>query len=247
MTNSLNEPDPSNNEPDHGPDSDPRHTGPRRRGRALLTLGAVGVLGVAGGTWWAWTFVNERLSPWVSELLTETLGRPVELGPVERVSPLGLRFGPSAIPPTADDPDAVAIAGINVRFNPFQLLRRQIQPQITLEGVEAYLEQDESGEWLNLSDLDFPEAEPGQDPFIQVNPIVNVPAAEAILLPYSDPDSGAETIAPLIIDDITARVAVTKRYDVDIPDQPGQVTNVQQFDFDLVANPSRRRSPCRPR
>jgi translocation and assembly module TamB len=179
--------------------------------------------------------VNERLSPWVSELLTETLARPVELGPVERVSPLGLRFGPSAIPATATDPDEVSLEGINVRFNPLQLLRRRIQPEITLEGITAYLEQDETGAWVDLSNLDLPEAEPGQDPLIQVNPIIRVEAAAAILQPYSGPD--ADPIVPLMIEDVAATVAIAKLENFDIPDQPGQVTDVQQIDLELTASP----------
>ncbi|MDA0865902.1 MAG: hypothetical protein O2890_05705, partial [Cyanobacteria bacterium] len=235
MTNSFNEPDPPNDEPELEPDHGGTSSGPQRRwGRTFLILGSVGLLGVAGGTGWAWIFVNERLAPWASDLLTETLGRPVALGPVEQVSPLGVRFGPSAIPPTADDPDAVAIETIHVRFNPLQLLRRRIQPEITLQGVDAYIEQDQTGEWVNLSDLDLPEAEPGKDPLIQVNPIVQVEDAAAMLRPYSDPE--ADAITPLMIEDVAVTVAIAKLKDFDIPNQPGQVTDVQQIELDLTAS-----------
>jgi translocation and assembly module TamB len=238
MSNSLNEPDPANDEPEseQHPDLEPGNGPPGRRwGRTFLTLGATGLLGVAGGAWWAWDFTNKRLAPWASDLLTETLGRPVELGPVERVSPMGVEFGPSAIPATATDPDEVSLERINVRFNPLQLLRRRIRPELTLKGVNAYLEQDETGEWVDLGTLDLPEAEPGKDPLIQVNPIIRVEDTAAILQPYSAPD--AEPIAPLVIEDVTARVAIAKLENFAVPDQPKQLTDVQHIDLELTASP----------
>ncbi|MGD1905244.1 MAG: translocation/assembly module TamB domain-containing protein [Leptolyngbyaceae cyanobacterium] len=238
MSNGLNEPDPVNDEPENNrPDPEEgTDAGPRRRwGRTFLILGSAGLLGAAGGAWWAWSFANNRLAPWASELLTETLGRPVELGPVERVSPFGVEFGPSAIPATATDPDEVSIEEINVSFNPLQLLRRRIRPEITLQGVNAYLEQNETGEWVDLSTLDLPEGEPGKDPLIQVNPIIRIEDTVAILQPYSEPD--ADPIAPLVIEDVTARVAISKLENFALPDQPGERTDVQQIDLALTASP----------
>ena len=142
---------------------------------AGLTLGAIATLGIAGGAWWAWVFVNERLSPWLSEFLTDGINRPVALGEVERVSLTGIRFGPSAVPPTETDPDELYVDAINVRFNLLQLLRRQIRPQINLVGVQGYLEQNPEGQWLDV-EFNFGDEsdEKDTDPLIQVDPTIGI-------------------------------------------------------------------------
>ena len=119
-----------------------------------LTLGAIAILGAAGGTLAAWIFVNERLSPWASELLSEALERPVYLGEVERASLTGVRFGQSSLPATADDPEQLVVETVSIRLNLLQLLTRNLRPRITVENPVVYIEQNAQGDWLDI-DFDF--------------------------------------------------------------------------------------------
>lgn len=218
--------------PEPTPESGSRR---RRWARVGLTAGAVGVLGVTGAAWWAWAFVNNRLSPWASDLLTKTLDRPVQLGEVERVTPFGLRFGPSALPATATDPDELYVEAIDVRFNPFQLFRRRLTPTFALDGVRAYLEQDETGQWLDI-DLDLDDDEDDRDPFIQVNPRIRLRNGEVVALPYLEPTAGGDRPVPLTVGNLNATVEITK---ISVPDPSGGQVNVdaQEIVFDATAEP----------
>lgn len=138
------------------PDLD-RQTEPRsqRNSRSLLSyrtgiaIGAPLLLGLVAGGWWLWSFVNEQLAPLVERNLTQTLNRPVELGRVERFSFVGLRFGASAIPATATDPDRATVEAVDVAFNPLQLLiTRTLRLDVTLVNPDIYLEQDAQGRWI---------------------------------------------------------------------------------------------------
>lgn len=198
---------------------------------AGLTLGAIAALGAAGGAWWAWVFVNEQLSPWVSEFLTESLNRPVALGEVEGVSPTGIRFGPSAIPPTATDPDEVYIESIDVRFNPLQLFRRQINPRIVLDGVRASLEQNAEGAWLE-TEIDLPEDD-GEDPLIQINPAIQVQESELILVPFA---GEGETPVPLVVENIDGSIAA-EEVEIEDPRTPENTVKANEIAIDLTADP----------
>lgn len=123
-------------------------------GSALVVLGTV-------ATWRGWLWAREQATPWLSTYLSEELERPVELGPLQWVGPTGVRLGPSRLPPTATDPDYLNLAAVEVRFNPLDLLRRHLALQITLDRVEAYVEQDTTGQWL---DLKLPERQPEEHP-----------------------------------------------------------------------------------
>lgn len=197
-----------------------------------LTLGAIATLGAAGGAWWAWVFVNEKLSPWVSELLTDTLSRPVTLGEVERVSLTGIRFGPSAVPPTETDPDTLYIDSITVRYNLLQLLTRQITPEIRLNEVQGYLEQAEDGRWID-TELDLPEDDDDQDPLIQVNPIIAIQDSDIVLQPFQ---ADGETVLPLTIGNINGRAAIRK-LDVTDPRNSEATLEAQEIDVELTAEP----------
>jgi translocation and assembly module TamB len=179
---------------------------PRPWGRIALVLGAIAVLTGAGGAWWAWIFVQQRLAPWAAQILSDTLQRPVELGDVEQVSPFGVRFGPSAVPATATDPDTLYIDAIHVGFNPLPLLFRRLDPRITITGAQLYVEQDDAGQWLDL-DLDFPERVPGDDPFVVVNPTIVLDQLSVMALPYAD---DGETPAPLVVwEEVTGTINLT--------------------------------------
>ncbi len=131
-------------EPNPTPPTPPRSR--RRLQRIALPLG-IGVLaGLGGVAWWGVKFVNEDLSPLVSQTLTKTLNRPVQVGKVEGFSLTGIRFGPSSLPATATDPTAAKVAAVQVGFNPLQsLLERKVRLDLTLEQPNVYLEQQKDG------------------------------------------------------------------------------------------------------
>jgi translocation and assembly module TamB len=114
-------------------------------------LGLVTLAGVAGGAWYGWVFVNEKLAPLVESNLTESLKRPVKLGRVERFSLTSLRFGASSVPATATDPDRATVQAVDVAFNPIRLLlTRNLNLDITLDKPELYLEQAADGTWISV-------------------------------------------------------------------------------------------------
>ena len=138
-----------------GPGSDPG-SGSNRRSRSLLLrrvgipLGVVALAGVAGGAWYGWIFVNEKLAPLVESNLSESLKRPVKLGRVERFSLTSLRFGASSVPATATDPDRLTIDALDVKFNPLLLLlTRNLNLDITAVKPNIYLEQAADGTWIS--------------------------------------------------------------------------------------------------
>jgi translocation and assembly module TamB len=127
---------------------------PRRRSiwrRLLFLLAIVAVGGVAGGAWWAWVFIQEKLAPLVADSLTKELERPVAIGKLERFSLNSLRFGRSQLPATPTDSDRASVEAVEVQFNPWQVLwKRQLPLKVTLVNPEAFLEQESNGLWLNI-------------------------------------------------------------------------------------------------
>lgn len=141
--------------PDPAPNSGHRPPSFQRRlrrvlfSRTSLTLGAILLVGVAGAGAYAWFFVREQLAPLVEKSLTETLKRPVQLGRVERFSWNGLRFGASALPATAADPDRLTVEALDIGFNPLRLLlTRTLNLDVTAVRPTVYIEQDEKGVWI---------------------------------------------------------------------------------------------------
>ena len=77
-----------------------------RRWRRILIWGGVGlgVTTIAVGTAATW-FVKEKLAPMIGDIVGNIVQRPVIVGPVERVTPTSIRFGPSSIPATENNPN----------------------------------------------------------------------------------------------------------------------------------------------
>ncbi|MBD2097215.1 translocation/assembly module TamB domain-containing protein [Trichocoleus sp. FACHB-591] len=160
--------------------------------RTSAVVGVVLLAGITGGAWWAWNFVRNDLAPLIEKNLSQTLSRPVELGEVERFDLNSIRFGASAVPATPTDPDRLAVAAVEVEFNPLQLLfTRTLKPSITLVKSTIYVEQAKSGEWISTrvkaqeqaglikTDLD----------------VIRFRDAGIVLIPYPDPRSKRVAIA----------------------------------------------------
>ncbi|MEB3356668.1 MAG: translocation/assembly module TamB domain-containing protein [Synechococcales bacterium] len=130
-------------------------------------------------------FIYKELVPLVETNLEATLARPVDLGEVEGFSPIGIRFGPSVVPPTPTDADQAAIAAIRVRFNPLSMiLNQQLGLHVTLVRPTALLDQEADGRWLATEIQDI---EPG---LIEVTvKTVRLEEGTVALLPHGDGDS----------------------------------------------------------
>ncbi|MBV9386100.1 MAG: DUF748 domain-containing protein, partial [Chroococcidiopsidaceae cyanobacterium CP_BM_ER_R8_30] len=122
--------------------------------RTTLTVVVILLIGLAGGVFWLWSFLQNNLAPLVQKNLVQIAQRPVDLGRVEGFSPFSLKFGPTSIPATATDPDHVSVKAIDVTFNPFQVLfTRTLDLNVTLVQPDVYAQQDKEGRWVRLPAL----------------------------------------------------------------------------------------------
>lgn len=104
--------------------------------------------GVAIGGWWLWRFIHDDLPSLVAESLSETLSRPVEVGPLQSISFTNIRFGPSALPATPTDADRATTKAVDAHFDPLQVVwDRTLELDVTLVGLDGYLQQDEDLRW----------------------------------------------------------------------------------------------------
>ncbi|WP_318699849.1 translocation/assembly module TamB domain-containing protein [Roseofilum sp. SID2] len=143
-------------------------------------LGGVVLLLVAGGAY-GWHWVHTGLGPMVAEALSKTLKRPLEIGPVQRVSLNSIRFGPSGLPATATDPDRATVEAVEVKFNPIDVIDNEINLDLTLINPQVYLEENAEHQWLNL---DITEEEPKEGQF-KINVIkAGVQNATVVLVPW---------------------------------------------------------------
>lgn len=227
-----------NPQPDSQPDPQPQPPNRRRPWLALgLTAGSVAVLAGAGGALWAWTFVHQRLSPLVSELLSDALDRPVELGQVERVSLGRIQLGPSALPATAGDEDELFLDSVEVRFDLLKtLVTRELDLHIQGNGAKGYLAQDEERRWFVL-DIQLPE--PDRDPFFQVRVgSVGIRQADLLLQPYgADEETPVAAVAlSQVSGDLLIDAVTVDRLDR-AGDPTGSQVDSQQFKFDFRGTP----------
>lgn len=157
----------------------------RRLGQISLTVGAVLVLAGAGAAWWGWVWLHENFSAWASAQLSKALKRPVYIGELERVTLSGVRVGPSSIPATETDLDAIALQSVQVSFSLWDLWRRELKLDAELESLEAYFEQNAELQWIS-TDFDFPERAPDKQPLIEVKlGTIRFQEGKVALVPYA--------------------------------------------------------------
>ncbi len=118
--------------------------------RGGIALGGILLIGIVGGIWRLWIFVQKELTPLAQQSLTTTLNRPVELGRVTQFSLTGVQFGASAIPATPTDPDRAEVEAVEVTFDLLQLIfNRHLKLDVTLVNPDIYIEQDDQGRWVS--------------------------------------------------------------------------------------------------
>ncbi|WP_445636378.1 AsmA-like C-terminal domain-containing protein [Nostoc sp. DSM 114161] len=117
--------------------------------RVGLVLGIILLGGIAAGVWWTINYVYEDLAPLVQQNLEQLLGRPIELGRVERFSLSSLRFASLSIPATPTDADELTAKAVDVQFSPLQvILTRKLALNVTLVQPNVYIQQDRDGRWV---------------------------------------------------------------------------------------------------
>ncbi len=201
----TNEPPPNlGNTPEPNRRLGNRFSGLKRLGLILAIVLPVGTIGIS---LWGWFFVKNQLAPLVSKNLSDTLKRPFKLGQVEKFSAHSLRFGASELPATLTDPDRLSVESVEVSFDPLKLLlKRQLQLNITLIKPEIYLEQDQTGKWIDIDlkqdDSKGPietniETVAIQNGGVVIFPFIPVCEKKAVKLPCS-----SQPIQPIVIQQI---------------------------------------------
>ncbi len=128
-----------------------------RKPSTLVVGGVLVSLGVAtyGGVNY---FVYKKLSPLLSTELSKLLGREVRVGEVESFSLNHIRIGQSSIPTTETDVDRADIDGLMVQINPLpMLIGKAFTVDVTIDNPNLYIEQDQSGKWVVLPEVDWEE------------------------------------------------------------------------------------------
>ncbi len=160
--------------------------------RGGLALGGLSLVGIVGGVWQLQSFIQKDLAPLVEKNLTSIIDRPLKLGEVEGFSLTKVRFGASAVPVTASDPDRVKADAIEVGFDPLKLLfNRRLKLDVTLVNPVGYVEQDFQGRWITTN-IVLPE-EPG--PIAIDVDKVGLRNGNVALIPFVDGDNKT-TIPP---------------------------------------------------
>lgn len=201
----------------------------RRLRRAALGVGLLSILGLAGGAWWAWIYIHESLAPQIARSLSQQIGRPVTIGPLQDVDLSHLEFGPSLLPATAADPDRLSVQSIRVDFNLLDVLTsRALNLDLTLNQVRGYVEQDADQRWVTL---EFQPQESKGPLSTNVNTI-RIRDGQFTAVPYPE-TPGA--VMPLVVEDVSGRVRLLQdnqdiRFDLEgqIQEQ-GQIALEGQF------------------
>ena len=158
----------SEGDSDKQPNSGDRVKSPTRCWRKILLI--VGILllgGTGGGLLYGWYFIQRQLIPLIETEGSEYLHRPLKLGKLKTISPMGAHFGNSALPATPNNPDTVIVEAVKVNLNPLYFLRKRIiQIDIILLKPNIYIEQDESKTW---TPTDFGSDTPSSEGGIKVD------------------------------------------------------------------------------
>ena len=122
--------------------------GKKRPRKKILTISIVLLAGISGGLAYGWLSIQRKLIPLVETELTNYLHRPIEIGKLTSISPLGARFGKTNLPATKTNPDRLTAEAIKVSFSPWQfLLKRNLVLHLTIIKPDVYIEQDKKGSW----------------------------------------------------------------------------------------------------
>ncbi len=141
-----------------------------------IALVGMGTLGYFATDFW----IRRELPSLVENQLGNFLNRKVDIGEVQSWSLTGISFSSSSLPGTANDPNKVSIAAVNVNFNPIPVVFSRTLPiDITVVKPEVYVEQGKQGEW---SRFDISLEEDGELP-VKLDTTLRVRDGKVSLLP----------------------------------------------------------------
>ncbi|WP_026736274.1 DUF748 domain-containing protein [Fischerella sp. PCC 9605] len=185
--------------------------------RTSIAIGAILLVAIVGGVWWGWIFINQRLVPLVEKNLNQLLGRPVQIGEVERFSLNSLRFGSMSIPATPTDPDRLAAKAVEVGFDLKQLLfNRTLELNVTLVQPNVYMAQAKNGQWVSTQ-INTQEG----SGFIQTDlETIRVQNADVVLVPNPEPGKPKGAVAIANVDGIALFLEQNQRIKFELTGQP---------------------------
>ncbi|NMG56975.1 DUF748 domain-containing protein [Geitlerinema sp. P-1104] len=158
----------------------------RRLKRGLIVGGTALVVAVVGSRV-SLNWLRSHLPGWVEAQVVPILNRPLELGPVQRLSLTGIELGGLYLPPSQGNPNSVQVEQINVRLDVLALLRGELPIRITLRDPRIIAQQAEDGTWVTL-DLNLPEPRDEELPLeIPLNLILEGGSLELTPQGRSDP------------------------------------------------------------
>lgn len=186
--------------------------------RSSLAVGAFLLVAIAGGVSWGWIFVNRRLVPLVERNLEQILGRPVDIGVVERFSLNSLRFSSAALPATSSDPDRLVAEAVEVQFDLLPLLfNRRLELDVTLVQPDVYVEQAKNGQWVSTQ-IKTPEGGAG---FIQTElETIRVRDADLVLVPNPVPGRPKGAVAIADVSGVARFLDQNQRIQFELTGQP---------------------------
>jgi translocation and assembly module TamB len=171
---------------------------PRRWLRLFLKTGSIiglglfilMIIGVGYGQWWA----KRNLAPIISQELTKTLKRPVNLGSVEEISLDRVRLRGTNIPANGNNLNQLKVQEVIINFNPMKLIfTRTLKLDVRVIDPSIYLPQNAQGNWVELP------AQTKQPPGpvkIEVGTI-NIDNAQIVILPYDKTNPQPVTVSKL--------------------------------------------------
>ncbi|TAF52445.1 MAG: DUF748 domain-containing protein [Oscillatoriales cyanobacterium] len=189
------------------------------RPKLLLALGGVSVV-AAVITYWAIVETAKRfIPPIVEREISKILNRPIDVGEFEQLSLFGLRLSPTVIPIAAGNSNSLLIDQIDVRYQPWGVLRGRLPVQIEISGIDLEINQLEDGSWATI-DLNLPPPEEPVDLPFDPQVDVSLRDVQVTVLPLGARD-------PLTIDlEAIARVrdnTQTAAYEVDLRVEDGTI------------------------
>jgi translocation and assembly module TamB len=186
--------------------------------RTSIAFGAILLVAIIGGALYARNFINEKLAPLVESNLKQLLGRPVEIGEVERFSLNSLRFDSAAIPATPDDRDRAVAEAVEVRFDLWQLLTNRIlELNVTLIEPDIYLDQTRDGSWISTRI----ETQEGGDNFIEIElETIQTQNADIVLAPTAESGRPKGTVAIADLDGIVRLDNPDRLIEFEVSGQP---------------------------
>jgi translocation and assembly module TamB len=142
-----------------------------------LGLFVVAIIGIAYGQSWA----KSNLAPLISQELTKSLKRPVQLGKIEDIWLNEIKISATTIPAHGTDRNNLKVDRVIVNFDPIKFaIARTVKLDIRAIAPSIYIEQNRGGNWVDLPKI---EQKPSGEIKVEVGSI-NVEDGRITILPY---------------------------------------------------------------